>query len=663
VIGPGTHIQGTASTHPNYNGSGVCDQFRPSGQTVFAASSGTSHSTPAVAGLASLVHYWIENGLAENTLTGTGAPPSPAMVKAYLIAHPTYLTGVGADDTLPSNSQGYGMPNMGLLFDDTIKFLLDQSQVLDNSGEEWSLVGAIADPTKPVRIVLTYTDEAGAIGTSPQVNDLNLEATVDGEDYLGNVMSGQWSVPGGSADAANNYEAIFLPPGTGGAFEIRVIGFNVAGDGVPNSGDGTDQDFAVVCYNCAQEPTFTLSVTPGEQAICTPSDAVYTVEVGSVLGFSDPVDLSVSGEPAGTTATFSDDPVTPAGTSTLTISGTEAAAAGSYTLEIGGLSGAIQQTREAGLEVFTALPGEVVLVSPPDGEMNVPTRPTFEWQAAPNGGTYTIEIAADPGFADVVDSASGLTGTSYTPALDLDTNQIFYWRVRPVNGCGEDADSEVRSFVTVPAPGDCALGVAPTELFADDLESGAHGWTSGGPGDTWALEGSRVHSGAFAYHADDVSDVSDQYLVSPAVALPVDEAPLTLQFWNYQEIEDRTGGCYDGAVAEISIDDGAIWLRLETELLTDPYDGPISTTFNNPLAGENAWCGDPQDWLESIVDIDAFAGQTVRFRFRLATDSSVDHPGWWIDDVIVQSCGDVGAIFGDGFESGDTSAWSRTMGN
>ena len=79
----------------------------------------------------------------------------------------------------------------------------------------------------------------------------------------------------------------------------------------------------------------------------------------------------------------------------------------------------------------------------------------------------------------------------------------------------------------------------------------------------------------------------------------------------------------------------------------------------NPIGGDNAWCGDPQDWLQSVVDIDAWAGQTVRFRFRLATDSSVDHPGWWIDDVSVQSCADPN-LFADGFESGDTSAWSNT---
>ena len=33
VVAPGTHIQGTASTGPGYDGSSVCDQYQPSGQT------------------------------------------------------------------------------------------------------------------------------------------------------------------------------------------------------------------------------------------------------------------------------------------------------------------------------------------------------------------------------------------------------------------------------------------------------------------------------------------------------------------------------------------------------------------------------------------------------------------------------------------------------
>jgi len=86
-------------------------------------------------------------------------------------------------------------------------------------------------------------------------------------------------------------------------------------------------------------------------------------------------------------------------------------------------------------------------------------------------------------------------------------------------------------------------------------------------------------------------------------------------------------------------------------MLTDSYDGAVSTSYSNPIGGQNAWCGDPQDWLNSIVDINAYAGQDVVFRFRLATDSSQNKEGWYIDDIKIQSCQTQSdLIFMNGFE-------------
>ncbi len=434
IIAPGTHIQGTASTNASYNGSGVCDQYRPSGQTIFASSSGTSHSTPAVAGVSSLAYWWLENTY---SLT-----PSPAMMKAYLIAHPTYLTGVSANDTLPSNNQGYGMPNMSLMFDTADKYLLDQSVIFDNSGETWTWSGGVADNTKPVRIVLVYTDAPGAIGTSPQVNDLNLSATVDSSTYLGNIFTGQWSATGGTADSANNYEAIFLPASTTGSINITVTGFNIAGDGVPNVGDSTDQDFAIVCYNCSQTPDFTVDATPAALDICLPDDADYNVSVGAINGFSDPVTLSVTGNPG--SASFSTNPVTPPGSSTMTISG---AGAGNYTLAITGTGGSppILHTDNVDLNVSAAAPTVPTLTTPADTATGVPVTPTFSWSDT-GASSYLLEVATDSGFSNIVYSVTE-TNTSHTAGSSLSTNTEYYWRITAQNGCGS-SPSSVFSFTT-----------------------------------------------------------------------------------------------------------------------------------------------------------------------------------------------------------------------
>ncbi len=126
IVAPGTHIQGAASRASGYSGAGVCNQYWPTGQTLYAWSSGTSHSTPAISGACALLRQFnLNHGM---------AAPSPAMSKASLIAGSSYLTGVGANDTLWSNSQGMGLVNLGATFDSAARILVDQTQTFGATG-------------------------------------------------------------------------------------------------------------------------------------------------------------------------------------------------------------------------------------------------------------------------------------------------------------------------------------------------------------------------------------------------------------------------------------------------------------------------------------------------------------------------------------------------
>jgi hypothetical protein len=410
-------------------------------------------------------------------------------------------------------------------------------------------------------------------------------------------------------------------------------------------------------------PDFYLGGTPNSIDICAGDPAQYDIAVGSVSSFANPVTLSASGNPAGTTTGFGTNPVTPPGASVLTVDNTGGVAAGSYVVTVSGAAtGSPGHDLDLDLNVYDMAPTAPGLIAPADGALNQPLQPTFEWSGAVQAASYTLEVDDDPAFASPEITEAGITDTNFTPATDLQSNTVYYWRVSGDNACGAGPASASFSLTTVALPGDCGIGTVPVVPFTEDFETGAPGWSHGGIGDTWTLSGTQVHGGAFSYHSTDTPTISNQQLQSPDVVLPV-ETPLTLQFWNWQEIEDSSSGCYDGAILEISTDAGTTWTQLPTAVMqTDPYDGPISTSFSNPLGGFDAWCGDPQDWLRSVVDIDAYAGQTARFRFSLATDSSVSREGWYIDDVAVQACVPalVPEIFADGFESGDTSAWSTT---
>src|SRR5204862_2315871 len=155
----------------------------------YTTSSGTSHSTPATGGGAALLRQFFINQ--------NWTPPSPAMTKAWLMNSARYMTGLYANDTLPSNNQGMGMMNLGMAFDGVPRIRRDQKSEdrFTATGQTRVWNGTVADPTKPFRVTLAWTDAPGSTFGNAYNNDLDLTVTVGGQTYFGNVFSGPSSAP------------------------------------------------------------------------------------------------------------------------------------------------------------------------------------------------------------------------------------------------------------------------------------------------------------------------------------------------------------------------------------------------------------------------------------------------------------------------------------
>jgi hypothetical protein len=247
IVAPSTFAQ-CGVPQSDYADAGNCDGYVPPGQTLYSWGGGTSFAAPVVSGGAALVYQdFLNKGM---------SPPSPAMIKAILMNSASYMAGEGAGDTLPSNSQGMGRINLGRAFDGTPRLLTDQTEVFGASGETYHVTGSVASSSLPLRVTLAWTDAPGSTTGAPWVNNLDLEVTINGQTYLGNVFSGENSIAGGLADGKNNVESVYLPPGVSGNFVVTVRATNIAGDGLPGNEDPTDQDFALVIYNAN-------SVSPG----------------------------------------------------------------------------------------------------------------------------------------------------------------------------------------------------------------------------------------------------------------------------------------------------------------------------------------------------------------------------------------------------------------
>ncbi len=614
----------------------------------YAFCSGTSMASPQAAGTAALLTQWWRTNNA-------GATPSPAMIKALLINGAVDMTGPAP---IPNNDEGWGRVHLpqsiGL---NRSRVHIDQSERLDTVAQVFERSYGVPLSAQPVRITLAWTDAPGAAAANPAlVNNLDLEVVAGGQTYRGNVFTAGQSATGGTADNRNIVENVYLPAGQS-AITVRVIATTLPGDGVPNVGDTTDQDFALVCTNCVSEPGFTVSMASTLESICAGTTINRSITIGQVLGFNAPVTMSSTGLPAPGTVTFVPNPVlTVPGATQMTVL-TTGVANGEYAFTATGTSGTIARSSGFPLFVATQAPVASTLTTPANSATNVPANVQFSWAASAQSFDYVVQVATDPGFSNII-ATTTTRSTSWTPAQPLATATQYHWRVIARNACGaqelfgngfEDsvgggsgAVSATAAFVTVSAPGDCPAGPAPTIVASEDFEGAATGWVQevGGVGtNTWAITSLFPFAGTKALQGLTPATASDQRFISPAFNLPSVGQGLTLSFQSRQQMELRAaGGCYDGGFIEVSVNGGAYAQVPAAQLLTDPYNGAIAA--GNPATPAPAWCGDPQAYLKSVIDLTPYAGMTnVRFRFRVTSDASVSRAeGWNIDNVEIKRC-------------------------
>ena len=251
IAAPGTAVAG---------GRSGTDSLFGNIDTFHRWSTGTSHAAPQVAGAAALfTQFWKQNN--------SGANPSPALVKAALINGAVDVNGVSTAAARPNGFEGWGRVNLkNVLNTGASVTYIDQTDTIGGTGAGRNYLGSVADPSRPLRVTLVWTDPPGAADPA-LVNDLDLEVTVGGYTYKGNVLSGGSSVSGGVRDSVNNVENVFLPAGQLGPIFIGVKGSAINGDGIIGNGDPTDQHFALVVHNGTVAPDASAYPIRGEAEV------------------------------------------------------------------------------------------------------------------------------------------------------------------------------------------------------------------------------------------------------------------------------------------------------------------------------------------------------------------------------------------------------------
>lgn len=165
--------------------------------------------------------------------------------------------------------------------------------------------------------------------------------------------------------------------------------------------------------------------------------------------------------------------------------------------------------------------------------------------------------------------------------------------------------------------------------FFDPVETGTNGWVvTSTTGTNWEIVTTANYSPTHSWYAMDDEFAGDQFLTRSGITVSNGAA---LSFWHWYNLESG----YDGGVVEISTNGGSSWVDLGTNALMGGYNGTIDTDYSSPIAGREAFTGNSGGFTNTIIPLDAYAGQTVAIRFRESDDSSVNETGWWVDDIAV----------------------------
>lgn len=195
----------------------------------------------------------------------------------------------------------------------------------------------------------------------------------------------------------------------------------------------------------------------------------------------------------------------------------------------------------------------------------------------------------------------------------------------------------------------CDSGCSPQDIFYDDLENyesgnwqtgaiaGSNKWYYPQTASPYGFDATYATSGEYNFWGYDQPHVGDYYIAMTFdVTLPLGSS--YMHFKHSYAFEDSAFGFYDGGVVEYSTNGGITWIDAGHLFTHNGYTGIISSNYDNPLSGRQAFVGDSFGYISSKLDLTPLAGKKVRFRFRIGSDNSGDDYGWFIDDIRIYTC-------------------------
>ena len=252
-------------------------------------------------------------------------------------------------------------------------------------------------------------------------------------------------------------QAVVFPDVPGTANRVMVKGHNHVFYDISNA------NFTIT----TAASTFLLTAAGGSdtQNSCQGTEVMYNFGYDTINGFNGTTTFTVTGQPAGTSATFSPNPITAPGNVIFNVANTAGVAPGHYEMTVTGTSGSEVKTLTLYYDLYALDFPVMALTAPANNAITQPTALTLAWDANPNATSYDIQIATDAAFTTGLIEATATTNSYDLSGLAVATT--YYWRILPKNPSCSGTFSAPFSFQTgVTACNDNASTNVPVVISA-----------------------------------------------------------------------------------------------------------------------------------------------------------------------------------------------------